>query len=201
MAQRHHHRRDGFCRGGFAGFVRPALHAPFSAPRKIQFLRFRFQYQQWPAARAAAFPLVRNGAGASGCGHTGLPPDMRASTTAPRRRPAPANLPVAPVLSARPIPTPAPAPVRRSDGGAAMGTSSSAAQSGDATALPDGMWIAGVQFPEGGNARVKIGINPCQSRRYYAADSCRYYSERVSGGRTAFSEVRRRAAGFRHRRE
>ena len=89
----------------------------------------------------------------------GLPPDLRASTTGPRRKAAPANLPVAPVLSARPItpPASAPNPARRSGG--AMGMGSGAAESADATSLPDGMWIASVQFPAGGNARVKIGIN------------------------------------------
>ena len=91
---------------------------------------------------------------------SGLPPDLRASTTAPRRKAAPPNLPTAPVLSARPItpPNSAPSPARRSDGGgAAMGAG--AAQSSDATALPDGMWIAVVQFPESGGARVKIGLS------------------------------------------
>ena len=106
-------------------------------------------------SRSSGFSQVRPAA------NNGLPPDLRASTTGLRRnKAAPANLPVAPVLSARPMTpsTPVPTSTQRSDGGGTA-ASSSATQSGDATALADGMWIANVQFPESGNARVKIGIS------------------------------------------
>ena len=121
---------------------------------------------------SAPLPTRSSGlAAAPSASNSGLPPDLRTSTAAPRHRPnAPENLPPAPVLTVRPAPAPpAPAPQRR-PGGAAIATTSSAAQSGDATALPNGMWIASVQFFGSGDARVKIGLRLADPDRLSATE-------------------------------
>ncbi len=109
----------------------------------------------------AALPVRSSGmVAAQTLSSGGLPPDLRGSASAPPRKPALPNLPTAPVLNVRPAAAPAPAaPALRSGGGMATPAAPAVSTSGDATALPDGMWIASVQFPESGNARVKIGTN------------------------------------------
>ena len=84
---------------------------------------------------------------------SGLAPDLRATTVVthtPLR--SSAKLPLAPVVKVRPLPAPS-QPVS-----GVVAKTLAPPPPNDATELPDGMWIASVQFVQAGVANVRIGL-------------------------------------------
>ena len=158
MAERDDDRFDGFCRGRFARAAGDALYAAKSAPPRrfvLRLCRVEPEFRFAAAFRHAAGSGRRDIPSPARRRTPGWRADLRATTVVthtPLR--SSAKLPLAPVVKVRPLP----APSQPVSGVVDENPRRPPPQTNDATELPDGMWIASVQFVQAGVANVRIGL-------------------------------------------